>query len=142
MDFARIVVIILYAAGLVLPVLGAFLLVRRANQTIRVQEAGLVTSARLFDEWLEEASHYELAGSRNEKVNRRRNEVNEKYDALFTAEGLITPNGLNADPTGDRAVIRALRFAAKGNGGNAMIVGIGLVASTIASVWALYLPAA
>lgn len=141
MDWPRLIVITLYCLGLLLPVWGAVRAWRRATRALRKQ-------AIAAEEYSVAINDYDrqLASIRADKARSPDERKEVKRGALDefmarTGQLGITPVGLNdLNVLGERAVVKSLQLVAHGNAGSALLIGVGLVCGTIASIAALYLP--
>lgn len=138
----RALIIALYVAGLALPVYGAIAAWYRARTTLARHSESIATyTALLKAESVEQDELGELVLGADE-VNRRAAEISARYATQVRALGLEPTTWGNIDTVGERAVEKAIRLVSSGNLGNAVIVALGLIAGTVASIWALYLPPA
>lgn len=129
-------------AGAVLPVLGAVLAVLGARSTLERHEADVEEAAALKHEW--EAATQAAIAANPADMRAASERVSEEFHARFEERGFLVPSIATFDrnTTGDLAVSRTLRLLAKGQWGNVVLVVIGIAASTLASVWSLWLPPA
>ncbi len=139
MDCTRLAIILFILAGAVLPVLGVALALVGARRTLAQHEVDAKESDALNEEWQE-------AGRAFREANPGGNDtpLNLEYHKRFADRGLLVPSGdtANKNVTGDLAVTRTLRLLGHGQGWNAAIIILGVVCSTVAAVWSLWLPPA
>ncbi|MEF3404038.1 hypothetical protein [Agromyces sp. CCNWLW203] len=141
MDWPRLIVIVLYALGLVLPLSGAWLVFRHAKATIATQVRKSAIFNRLRDDWHAATAELRTTGIHGAELSDATNRVNAEYDAKFKSEGLVTPNYENVGKeTSDDIVARAFQLVSDGNSRSAWLVAAGLALGTVASIVALYLP--
>jgi hypothetical protein len=139
MDTAHIVVILL---GAILPVVGAYLAYRNVRASLRKHDRDVELATTIRNEW-NEATREAAASTPPQQLGEVSAALTAKFHKRFTEAGLLVPSWdtANANATGDLAVGRTLRLLAKGNGWNVSIVVVGIAASTVASIWSLFISA-
>lgn len=140
MEADRLLVLVLYLLGFILPVAGALLVVYRTSRTLRDRDRKEQKFDEIYSEW--KAKSTEISELRRQGSNADADALNAEFHGRFKAEGLSVPSYENADVTGERSVGRTIRLIAQGNTVNGLIVILGLLSSTVASIWALFLPSA
>ncbi|MRX42340.1 hypothetical protein [Agromyces kandeliae] len=142
MDLPRLIVIVLYVLGLVLPVLGSVRAYLHAKDTLEGHAADILEYDRLEREHDTKREAIEDWNDAPDVRAARLATLDAEYSAAFERLGIEAPTWGNLSTVGERAVLKALRLIGRGNVGNALLVGVGLLCGTVASIWALFLPPA
>ena len=139
MDILRLMLAAFFVAGFALPVWGAVRSVNHARRALKKQERDLTTAVDLAGRQQAEYSIPEPPGL---APGEHLTAIAEKYDKLHVEAGIERPWPLDGTATLQlHAVSMTLRIVFGGNGFNAALIVAGLVLSTVASIWSLYLPA-
>jgi len=138
MDILRLMLAAFFVAGFALPVWGAVRSVNHARRALKKQERDLKTAEDLAERQQAEYSIPEPAGL---APGEHLTAIAEKYDKLHDEAGIERPWGtLGTAALQLHAVRQTLLIVFSGNRINAALIVVGLVLSTVASVWSLYLP--
>jgi hypothetical protein len=142
MEPDRAIVLILYILGAALPIIGAVRAVLNARDTLKKHADDVDDAAAIQAEW--SAATSAAIATKPDDIAAVTQAINGDFHQRFTDRGLLVPSYETAsrNATGDLAVSRVLHLLAKGQGGNAALVALGIFASTVAAVWSLWLPAA
>lgn len=133
----RFAVALLYLLAFVLPVIGVLRAYHGARRAIALVESRAERFVALRSEWIDAEKNEPRDPT--ETYSDRRSAITSEYHEAFRAEGFPIPSRDNTGTEGVHAATDAVRAIFQGNGGNATIAALGLVAGFVASIWSLML---